>query len=182
MKKIEFTGHYNEGHFELSSNVNNDEIKGYFKTILEENAIAISNSKEELLQKINEGHFIYPGGITFYDNDKIHITGCCFDLNDIKEACTNIRNSEHTWLGHDPDMVIKYTDNKVIIFESDDFKKEREPDVNEKIEYSKDEIIYLIDSANNNLKQFIDIFYNYLKENYSDIADILYNDLKKYML
>ena len=182
MKKIEFSGHYYNGHFELSKEVKYEEIKGYFETILEENKINISKLKEELQTKIGEERLIFPGGMTFYNSDKTGITGCCFDLNDIKEACTNIRNSKHTWLGHDPDMIINYTDDAVVFFESAGFNHNIEPEDNKKLEYTKEEINDLINTANSNFKEFIDIFYNYLKNNYSDIADILIEDLKKHLL
>lgn len=182
MKKIEFSGHYYDGHFELSKDTKIEEIKGYFEAILEENSIDILNLTEELKGKIEEGRLIYPGGITFYDNDKEGFTGCCFDLNDIKEACTNIEKFKPTWLGHDPNMTAKYTTDKIIFFDSENFDHNEEPKENEILEYKKEEIISLIDNANNKFKQFIDVFYEYLKANYSDIADILIEDLKKHLL
>lgn len=182
MKKIAFALNCYGTYFELNKFVNNENLQNFFEAILKENNIDVSKNKGELLKKISEEELIYPGGITFYEDDKELTTGCCFELNNIKEACINIRNSQETWLGHDPDIVIKYTDNKVIIFESSGFDINKEPDNNEKIEYTNEEINYLIDNSNNNFKQFIDVFYNYLTNNNPEIADILRDDLKKYTL
>ena len=74
-------------------------------------------------------------------------------------------------MGHDPDIAVNYDNNNIIILDPSELE------CNEII-YSKDEIKKLFIEANNNFEEFIDVFYVYLKNNYPDIWNLIYNDLK----
>ena len=177
MKKIEFVLNCYGTYFELNKEVNNENLNSYLMAIFKENKIDIGNKKDSLL---NKEQLIYPGGVTFCEDDKAISTGCCFYINDINKAYKDIINCAPAWLGHDPDTGVVYKENKIMII-SDDYDA-HEGETATIIEYTKDEIISLFTTTNNNFKEFIEVFYNYLKENYLDIADILYNDLKKNLL
>ena len=182
MKRIIISGYYSGGEFELSKDVSAKEIKDYFDFLLIENKINNSDITQHIKEKIQEGHLIYPGGMAFYDSEKYLITGCCFGLNDLKEACTNIINSNSTWLGHDPNLTTKYVDDKVVFFESEDFEDEQDVDGNEIVIFTKDEINDLLLEANEKTKEFINIFYVFLNNTYPDIAGIVIEDLKKCLM
>lgn len=182
MKRIIISGYYSGGEFELSKDVSAKEIKDYFDFLLVENKINNSDITQHIKEKIQEGHLIYPGGMAFYDGEKYLITGCCFGLNDLKEACTNILNSNSAWLGHDPDLITKYVDDNVLFFESDGFDDEQDVDDNEIVVFTKEEINALLLEANEKIQEFINILYAYLKNNYPDIAGIVIEDLKKCLI
>ena len=164
----------------MNKHTNNENLNSFLTAIFEENNINTKDIKNELLKISNEKSLVYPGGLTFCEDNKHVSTGCCFDINDIKEAYTNIINLTQTWLGHDPDTAVVYKENKIMII-SDDYDA-YEGENATIIEYTKDELINLFTTANNNFKEFIDSFYNYLKNNYPDIAEILIEDLKKCLL
>ncbi len=129
------------------------------------------NLTKEIIKRINDKKLFYPGDITFLDDSSEIITGCCFCVNEFVDAYKNIKNCNEVWMGHDPDIAVNYDNNNIIILEPSELE------CNEII-YSKDEIKKLFIEANNSFEEFIDVFYVYLKNNYPDISNLIYKDLK----
>ena len=178
MKNIEIFAYYydinsNYHQFKLDDDISDIELSNYFNYILSYNNINKKNMDEELDNNIS---FILPGFLRFNEDNIVFDTGCCFEINDIKRTLQNFSSFNIAWLGHDPEPYIKYNDKIITIFSDKDLDCEY-------INFNKEEFIQLVNKADNDLNNFIEIkFYNYLKANYKTVADIIYNKFKNYYL
>lgn len=181
MKKINFINNYLDQDTTLNGQASREDLKYYFQSIFIENNLDSNNPNiyEEILNKTKTKLF-YPLTIVFIDDDDKEIySGCCFTLNEMKESYTDISNSVNPWLGHDPWPDMEFYDNDKVIVTSDmDIAEEERI----KIQCTKDELIRLYNDANDELKDFIEVFYEYLKTEHPIIADAIHEGLKKCLL
>lgn len=126
-----------------------NEISMLIGSLLSINRAATIDSLVDELQK--EDQLALGGGLTFSSHDYTIYPGCCSDFQmDGPGTILNLQQKKGIWMGHNPDILVDYTDNGFKIYSEDNTEKS--------IYYTFDDFYLIKKNLEADRLQFLDRF------------------------